>query len=61
MITIAEAISERVLMKSLLNYINNHSLMKVISQGYSIEEYDPVAILWTIVKEIGQTTMVLLS
>jgi len=61
LIIIAEAISERVLMKSFLSYINNHSLMKIMSREHSIEAYDPVTILWTVVKEIGQTTMVLLS
>ena len=61
MIIIVEAISERVLMKSLLSYINNHFLMKIMSQEHSIEAYDPVTILWTVVTEIGQTTMVLLS
>ena len=51
MIIIAKAISERVPMKSLLSYINNHSLMKIISQEYSIEEHDSV---------IGQIIMVLI-
>ena len=60
MFIIAEAISERVPMKSLLSYTNSHSLMKIMSQEHSIEAYDPVTILWTVVKEIGQTTMVLL-
>jgi len=61
LIIFAEAISEWVLMKFLLNYINSHSLMKIMSQEHSIEAYDPITILWTIVKEIGKTTMVLLS
>ena len=51
MIIIVEVISERVLMKSLLNYINSHSLIKIISQEYSIEEHDSV---------IGQIIMVLI-
>ena len=51
MIAIAEAISEMVLIKSLLSYISNHSLMKIISQEYSIEEHDSV---------IGQIIMVLI-
>jgi len=51
LIAIAEAISEMVLIKSLLSYISNHSLMKIISQEYSIEEHDSV---------IGQIIMVLI-
>ena len=39
-------------MKSLLSYINNHSLIKIISQEYSIEEHDPVTILWTVVEDV---------
>ena len=52
MIIIAEAISERVLMKSLLSYINNHSLIKIISQEHYIEEHDLVTILWTVVEDV---------
>ena len=51
MIIIAEAISEKVLMKSMLSDIKNHSLIKINSQEYSIEEHDPVTILWTVVKD----------
>jgi len=51
LIIIAEAIREMVLIKSLLIYINNHSLIKIIYQEYSIEEHDPVTTLWTIVKD----------
>ena len=52
MIIIAEAIRERVLMKSLLSYINNHSLIKIISQEHSIEELDLLTILWTGVEDV---------
>ena len=52
MIIIVEAISERVLMKSLLSYINNHSFIKIISQENSIEEPDLLTILWTGVEDV---------
>jgi len=38
-------------MKFLLSYINDHPLMKIISQEYSIEEHDSI---------IGQIIMVLI-
>lgn len=60
MITIAEAISEKG-PDEILAEDEDHSLVKIMSQEHSIEAYDPVTILWTVVKEIGQTTMVLLS
>ena len=52
MIIIAETIHERVLMKSLLSYINNHPLIKIISQEHYIEEHDVVTILWIVVEDV---------
>lgn len=52
MIITAEAIHERVLMKSLSSYINNHPLIKIISQEDYVEEHDLVTILWTVVEDV---------
>ena len=52
MIIIAEAIRDMVLTKSLMSYINNHSLIKIISQEHYIEEHDLVTILWTVVEDV---------
>ena len=52
LIIIAEAIRKRVLMKSLMSHINNHPLIKIISQELYIEEHDLLTILCTIFEDV---------
>jgi len=55
LIIIAEAIHDRVLMKHLMSYINNHSLIKIISQEHYIEKNDLITILWIVVEDVIST------